>query len=83
MNYFILDNLLPVDISKCNQSCPDSSDACGGEGGYVSVYGEGVMQPGTPKKVTFDVELNIQVRLLVFLYAQAKCYNTLVVPFLH
>ena len=31
---------------------------CGGDGGYITLYGDGSIQAGTPEKITFSVELN-------------------------
>ena len=34
---------------------------CGGDGGFMSIYGGESMAPGTPKDIHFNVELNTDV----------------------
>ena len=47
-----------VDTDRCNRKCYNSPEMCGGDGGFMSVYGGETMTAGTPKDIHFNVELN-------------------------
>ena len=50
-----------VDTDRCNRKCYNSPEMCGGDGGFMSIYGGESMAPGTPKDIHFNVELNTDV----------------------
>ena len=50
-----------INTDRCNTQCVNSPDICGGDGGFMSVYGGDTMAPGTPKNLYFNVEMNTQV----------------------
>ena len=56
-----VDILELVNTDRCNTQCVNSPDICGGDGGFMSVYGGDTMAPGTPKNLYFNVEMNTQV----------------------
>ena len=53
---------------------------CGGDGGFMSIYGGESMAPGTPKDIHFNVELNTDVsKRKVFLIWQYRHFMSYIV----
>ena len=70
MHYFQhLDSLSIVNnASKCSTGCGNSSETCGGEGGFMSVYWGDSMLAGKPIIIDFDVEMDPLVRKVLLHY---------------
>ena len=63
--FYYSDNLSVVsNASKCSIECETNSEICGGEGGFMSVYGGNEMIPGAPSKLSFDVTMNPMVSMV-------------------